>query len=317
MTDSELLVLGVDGGGTSTIAWLADAGGTVIGRGKAGGSNMKAIGPEAALDALRHAIGAAFDDASRPPGPVEVACLGLAGFDRPEDRQLLGLWAEGDAWARRLLLVNDGDLVLAAGTPEGWGVGLIAGTGSICVGRTPDGRTARRGGLGSLLGDEGSAYAVAISALRAVARRADGRGGPPHDGRGVLAARLCEALVIPGPAGLVSAVYAPGMDRARIAALAPAVVAAAEVDPEVEAALLGPAGRDLAELVLSIVPALDLSVRGPVPLALGGSFLLSAPAVSRSLFEALGAAGLTFSPITVREPVRGAVVLAGRSLEGA
>ena len=310
-------VLGVDGGGTSTTAWLADAAGSVIGRGQAGGSNVKAVGPEAALEALRRAIGSAFDDAGLAREPVDVACLGLAGFDRPEDRQLLGLWSVQDAWARRLLLVNDGDLVLAAGTPEGWGIGLIAGTGSICVGRSPDGRSARRGGLGHLLGDEGSAYGVALAALRVVSRRADGRGGLPRDGRGVLAARLCEALGIPGPAGLVTAVYAPGMDRARIAALAPAVVAAADVDPEVEAGLLGPAGRELAELVLSVAMALDLKDRGPIPIALGGSFLLSAPAVGRSLFEALNTFGLASKPITVREPVKGAVVLAGRALEGA
>ena len=39
-------------------------------------------------------------------------------------------------------MVNDGDLVVAAGTPEGWGVGVIAGTGSIAVGRA-QGRTHR------------------------------------------------------------------------------------------------------------------------------------------------------------------------------
>ena len=46
------------------------------------------------------------------------------------------------------------DLVVAAGTPEGWGVGVIAGTGSIAVGRAEDGRTARAGGWGHLIGDE-------------------------------------------------------------------------------------------------------------------------------------------------------------------
>ena len=65
-----------------------------------------------------------------------------------------------------LCSVNDGDLVVAAGTPEGWGVGLIAGTGSIAVGRAPDGRTARAGGWGHLIGDEGSAYGVVLDALR-------------------------------------------------------------------------------------------------------------------------------------------------------
>ena len=103
--------------------------------GAAGPSNAKSVGLEAARRALDGAIGAAFVDAGIEPVPVEVACLGLAGFDRPDDRKILVGWADEARLASRLVLVNDGDLVVAAGTPEGWGVGVIAGTGSIAVGR--------------------------------------------------------------------------------------------------------------------------------------------------------------------------------------
>jgi N-acetylglucosamine kinase-like BadF-type ATPase len=177
-----------------------------------------------------------------------VACLGLAGFDRPEDRHVLRAWSAGGGWADRLVLVNDGDLVVAAGTPEGWGVGVIAGTGSIAVGRAPDGRTARAGGWGYLFGDEGSAYAVAVAALRRVARRADGR-DPPRTDPDPLTVHLCRALDLPGPGHLVSALYAPGVDRSRVAALAPAVVAAAAEDAALAREILGPAGSDLADMV--------------------------------------------------------------------
>ena len=163
-TSGKGLVLGVDGGGTSTVAWLAATGGTVLGRGKAGPSNAKAVGNDAARSALSLAIEAAFAEAGRPPCPVDVACMGLAGFGRPEDRKTLAQWNEGSGWARRLLTVTDGDLVVAAGTPEGWGVGVIAGTGSIAVGRAEDGTKARAGGWGHLIGDEGSAYAVVLGA---------------------------------------------------------------------------------------------------------------------------------------------------------
>ena len=88
---------------------------------------------------------AQFHAAGLSPAPVDVICLGLAGFDRPDDRNLLKEWAEHAGWAHNILIVNDGDLVIAAGTTEGWGVGVIAGTGSIAVGRTKDGQTARAG----------------------------------------------------------------------------------------------------------------------------------------------------------------------------
>ena len=74
-------LLGVDGGGTSTTAWLADEAGQVLGQGRSGASNVKAVGADSALAALDGAIASAFAEAGHAPGPVEVACLGLAGFE--------------------------------------------------------------------------------------------------------------------------------------------------------------------------------------------------------------------------------------------
>jgi N-acetylglucosamine kinase-like BadF-type ATPase len=305
-------LLAIDGGGTSTLAWLGDADGRVLGRGRAGPSNAKAVGQSAARGALGRAIGLAFADAGLPPGPVAIACLGLAGFDRPDDRSLLASWVEESRWADRIVLVNDGDLVLAAGTPDGWGLGVIAGTGSIAVGRTPDGRTARAGGWGPLIGDEGSAYKVVLAALGLVARRIDGR-----DRRGVegdpLARHLCAAMAIDGPGAIVSALYSPSFDRARIAALAPAVLAAAQEDRGLVAGLLVPAGESLAEIVVAVARTLGWS-GGKIPLALAGSFLLGAAEVSGALIDRLRQDGYEVQPTPVSEPVRGALVLAARAL---
>jgi N-acetylglucosamine kinase-like BadF-type ATPase len=53
---------------------------------------------------------------------------------------------------------------------------LIAGTGSICLGMDENGKNARSGGFGRILGDEGSGYWIAIQALREALRGVDGRG---------------------------------------------------------------------------------------------------------------------------------------------
>ena len=308
------LLLGVDGGGTSTTAWLSDSEGRVLGRGVAGPSNIKAIGAEAARSGLDRSIRSAFDDAGLEVAPVEVSCLGLAGFDRPDDKRWLDEWAKGSPWARRLVLVNDGDLVVAAGTPDGWGVGVIAGTGSIAVGRSRDGQSGRAGGWGYLFGDEGSGYAVALAGLRMVACYEDGRAGFRLAGAHPLSVRLCEALGIAGTDELVSAVYREGIDRARIASLAPAVVAAEEDFTPIFTEILEPAGVDLARMVGAVARRIGID-SGPLPLAMAGSFLLNTPLVSQVLIHRLIEMGYEVKATPVREPVEGALVLARRDLK--
>ncbi len=305
-------LLGIDGGGTSTIAWLADQDGRVLGRGRAGPSNYKVVGADAARAALDRAIVAAFAEARLAIAPVESACFGLAGFDRPEDQELLRAWSAQAQWARRVVGVNDGMLIVAAGTPDGWGLGVIAGTGSIAVGRGRDGRTARAGGWGPLLGDEGSGYHVALAALRRIARRADGRMPRLTEGD-PLSDRLLAALGIDGPSRLISTIYHPDYDRTKIAGLAPLVVAAAEDDPALVTEILAPAGIELAETILAVARALDWH-GGPVPLAMAGGFLLAAPPVARSLLDHLARAGYDPQAKLVPEPAQGALILARRAL---
>ncbi|MEO6811299.1 MAG: BadF/BadG/BcrA/BcrD ATPase family protein [Isosphaeraceae bacterium] len=325
------LLLGIDGGGTTTTAWLTDESGTVLGRGLAGPSNNKAVTGDRAREALNQAIEHAFDDADLSPRPVDVACFGLAGYDRPGDKRQLEEWSAASRWTKRLVLVNDGDLVLAVGTPDYAGVAVIAGTGSIAVGRNRDGRIARAGGWGYLLGDEGSAYAVALAGLRLAVRRADGRDAlrrfrakPKNDAltsnsrpnrRDALTERLCHALGILGPEHFIAAVYSTGLDRTQIAALAPAVVAAAVDDPDVVGWILEPAGYELGQAVQAVALALDWQ-EPLLPLAMAGGFLLSARPVLDAMIGYLQKfGGHELATATVPEPVLGAVLLARKVLD--
>jgi N-acetylglucosamine kinase-like BadF-type ATPase len=310
-------LLAVDGGGASTEAWLTDRGGNVLGRGEAGPSNAKAVGLEVARSNLHRAITEAFSSAGSTHDPADLACFGLAGFDRPDDQDVINGWSECTRWTRKVILVNDGDMVLAAGTPEGYGVGLIAATGSIAVGRTRQGATARAGGWGHLMGDEGSGYAVALAGLRRVARLADGR-ETLLSGPDVLTGRICEALGMSEPSGLVSTIYSPSFDRSRIAALAPVVVAAGEDDPAIRDEILIPAGQELARSVAAVIQALGgfRDHGGLIPLAVSGGFLLGARVVMQSLLDQLERWGYRVEPSVVPDPVRGALVLARRALDG-
>jgi N-acetylglucosamine kinase-like BadF-type ATPase len=300
---SEELYLGIDGGGTHTVALLAGRGGVVLGRGTAGPSNRQAVGTERALAALDEAVSAAFAAAGRTRGPVASACLGLAGADRAEDQAVLREWAARARLAGQVDVTSDAAILLAAGTPEGWGLVLIAGTGSIAFGRAADGRRARAGGWGHLLGDEGSAYALVMAALQAVARAADGRG--PATG---LTERLLAGLGVPQPQGLIAAVYRGGRDRADLAALAPLVVEAAQ-DDAVAARVVEEGAQELARAGAAV--AGQLGWDGPVPLALAGGLLLGSAGYRERVLGGLRSLGVQPGAVArVEEPARGALQVA-------
>jgi N-acetylglucosamine kinase-like BadF-type ATPase len=235
--------LGVDGGGTKTDLAIVDASGEVIARRQGPTSNQAVVGCAQASGALIELITDAAA-AANVPVPLTAGWIGLSGSDRPEDREAFSRaldYLVGD-----LRFTNDAELVLS-GTPDGSGIALIAGTGSIAFARNADGLTGRSGGWGHIFGDEGSAYGVAVAGLRAVAAATDGRG--PET---ALSDRLLEAWSAETPHQLIRRVYAPDVTKADIAATAPLVVAAAEAGDAVAIGIIERAGDDLAELAMSL-----------------------------------------------------------------
>lgn len=303
------LVLGVDGGGSRTVAWAALRGKcaepAVLGRGTAGSSNPQSVGLALAIANLDRAVSAALGEAGAEPGPVASAVLALAGSDRVENQQAVQHWAEQRGLARRLRIVHDAASVLAAGSPEGWGIALISGTGSFAFAQDRQGRSCRAGGWGYLLGDEGSGWWVALAGLRAAARAADGRGP---------AIRLLQAFLnrlhLRFPEELIPAVYRIADDRAAIAALAEVVVRAAEEHDATANQIASQAADDLAQLVHSAACKLGLA-DGPFPLVLSGGLLLASSCLQACLRSHLGTLGLRPEPVVqVANPVAGAVKLA-------
>ncbi|HEX6290723.1 MAG TPA: BadF/BadG/BcrA/BcrD ATPase family protein [Herpetosiphonaceae bacterium] len=298
------LILGVDGGGSKTRALLAGCDGAILGVGTARSSNYQSVGWDAATSALRQAIDAALSHAGAND-TIVAACFGLAGVDRPADRELYTAWVTRQAFAPRFTIVNDAELVLAAGTPTGWGVALICGTGSICYGRAPDGRTARAGGWGYLLGDEGSGYDIGVQALRLATQTADGRA----QAHAVLSAIL-DHWQLTDASALIGHVYRPETTRAMIATLGGQIAnLAAQGDSDAQA-IMDRAALELGRLAAAVVRRLDLS---EPPVACGGGLLVANAGLQQGI---VAHAGVPLGPLrTVDDPARGALVIARRLLE--
>jgi N-acetylglucosamine kinase-like BadF-type ATPase len=298
------LLLGIDGGASETVALLASETGEILGEALSGGSNPHILGEAVALAALDQAVSAVFGAAKLPVQPCLAACLGMAGIGRPADRASIQRWAAARRLAGEVLVVNDARLVIAAGTPNDYGVAVICGTGSIAVGQTPDGLTARAGGWGYLLGDEGSGYDIAVKALRAATCAADGRGAPT-----LLLAALLDHWGLQQPPELIEYVYTLPDPRAELANLTPVVVRAAHGGDGVAHEILVAAGRDLAAAAASVARQLELTT--PLPLAMAGGVIEHAPVVGQAICAALEQHGWRAEPVTIVEaPVQGALRLA-------
>ena len=305
------LVVGIDGGGTKTVAWLCAATAVPsdqpLGRGVTGPGNPRSIGFEDAFSNIDLAIAAAFADAKIPRQKVKAACLALAGADRPAERNRLEQWCRERNIAEQVIITNDAVPLLAAASVDNWGVVILAGTGSFAFGRNREGLTARCGGWGYLLGDEGSGYAIAVAGLRAAARAADGRAEPTQ-----LVSRLQERLQVSNPQGFIEAIYRSDIHRRQIADLADVVFSAAQASDRAAQQIIALAATELADLVRTLVEKLKLPT-GQYPLAMAGGILLNFPELRAMLEYHLANTPAAPGPVSLEpEPVRGAVAIARR-----
>ncbi|MDB5312554.1 MAG: hypothetical protein JWO38_6756 [Gemmataceae bacterium] len=300
------LVIGIDGGGTHTVALVAEAAsGAVLGRGTSGPSNIQAVGVEVAIRELDAAVGRAFGAATLARSKVAAACLGLAGVDLAEGLDVIRGWADTVSLAGKVSVANDATLLFAAGTPEGWGLAVIAGTGSIAFTLDRNGKDGRAGGWGYLLGDEGSAFMVALSGLRAACRAAD-KAGPPT---GLVDAFLAQ-LGTTDPRDFIPAVYRGVWDRAAIAALAPVVLGAAEAGDAVAHKLVVQQVTELGKTAVTAVDANKLPRLG-LPVALAGGLVVKSEFYRRLFLESLTGFGVHPGSVrAVEDPAVGAVVMA-------
>ncbi len=303
------LVIGIDGGGSHTVAFLAEREqtGVILSQGLAGPSNIQAVGEERAAKALDEAVSAAFAAARFERGPVAAAALGMAGADHPDSVAVIKEIARRLRLATTVEVVNDAVLLLEAGTPDGWGLAVIAGTGSIAFGRSKDGRFDRSGGWGYLLGDEGSAYALALAGTRAVARASDGCGDAT-----VLTKTILAFMGLSEPLQMIDAVYRGTWDRAKLATIAPLVLSAAEEGDPIAVGIVEREATELARTTAAAARKLKLPP-DRLPLAITGGVIVNSLRYRQRFLEALRADGINPEPVTpVFEPANGALRIARR-----
>ncbi|MGH9356657.1 MAG: N-acetylglucosamine kinase [Terriglobia bacterium] len=299
--------LGIDGGGSETIAWLADERGHVCARTMAGPSNPLKAGMRASQRELAAAARAVFREAGMRARPIEAICAGVAGTDRPAIRGKILAALRRAIPARHYLVTTDAAITLQSALGRKPGIVVISGTGSIAYGRDCRGRTLRVGGWGSLFDDAGSGYDLGRKAVAAALRDFDGRGP-----RTAMREALGKTIRVESIAQAGARDWAPH----EIAALFPVVLHAASQGDCVARRLCEGAGRDLAEMAATLLKRLD-PARRALPVVCAGGVFAASMGIRRSFARHLRCLAQRRKPTPAlkvslirREPVEGALELA-------
>jgi N-acetylglucosamine kinase-like BadF-type ATPase len=210
--------LGIDGGGTKTSFLLVDEYYNELCHVHSGPSNHLSVGPDAAKKAIVHGISCL---AERP----NIVCAGFAGAGRPESVAFYKEVLQSLLPDSQVIIESDAFIASIGAIGIDPGILLIAGTGSIAIGRDKDRQMFRVGGWGPHFGDEGSGFWIGREAVRAALRSVDAQ--MPTE----FAQRIAERLGLKTISEVVPAWSSGKLGVPEIAALFPEVVAMYPAEP--------------------------------------------------------------------------------------
>ncbi len=155
--------LGIDGGGTKTVAAVADEKGIILKKeGKT--INFYSVG----MDAARKNLACIIDDIARESriDSYEGAFIGCSALDGEADDETVAALCGGVINAAKIGMNSDVYIALRSVGDVSCPCAAICGTGSMAIGKDIDGNIHITGGWGHIIGDEGSAYSLALNALK-------------------------------------------------------------------------------------------------------------------------------------------------------
>jgi glucosamine kinase len=293
--------LGIDGGGSKTSCIIGDEK-SVLGAGNSAGSNVVRVGERRARKSLGAAIRQACAAANIAPEQIERTCVGIAGGTLPEIaavvHRVVSEFVSGE-----IIVVGDMVIAMQAAFGDGPGVIVIAGTGSIAYGRNSKSQTARAGGWGFAISDEGSGHWIGRSAVAACMRAYD---EAAMESTGMLFESIMKSWGVTTREQLVIAAN----KSPDFAALLPAVVSSSNAGDDTARVVLTQAGAELAALGKIAIARL-FGGGEAVPVAVSGGVFSNCALVREVFFARLRSERAEVLPCeTLVDPATGALALA-------
>jgi N-acetylglucosamine kinase-like BadF-type ATPase len=291
--------VGVDAGGTSLDCAIERDGVVTDVRGD--GANVRTAGIDRAAQRIAATISTALQGAAFDALAVGAAGAGDSVVARALEAALRGFFPRG-----AIAVHDDAEIALRAAVPQGDGVVLIAGTGSIAYARIGE-DAYRAGGYGYLLGDDGSGFAIGRAALAQMLRWYDGR--TPHS---ELFDALASQLQVDDAQALLGRIYGEPNVVGAIAALAPLVLDRAGAGERVATKIVQGAAHELVDLIKTLMHRI-LGEKRELPLVFAGGLFAENSLLTYLVETRLLADMPLLAPVKSPPPaVRGALELARR-----
>jgi glucosamine kinase len=308
--------LGIDGGGSKTTCAVGDEA-SQLEIVTAGPSNITRVGKVRAREALHQAIRQVCTAAKITPDQVSGTCIGVAGAGRLDVasavREMVAELIPG-----AIEVVGDMEIALAAAFGAGPGVIVIAGTGSIAYGRDMQGTTARAGGWGFAISDEGSAHWIGRTSVSTLLRTID---QSSDEGKRAQAeaedSLLFRNMKVAWKLQSLDEFVRKANSNPDFAALFPQILAAADAGDDGAQRVLMQAGDELAQLAAIVGHRLfgaKATSPATVPLAVAGGVFHHSSRVRERFSNVVGKFEVRFdlNPQVV-EPVTGALQMARKA----
>jgi N-acetylglucosamine kinase-like BadF-type ATPase len=239
---------GIDGGGTHSRLAITNREGRILARVEGRSTNIYSVSKDEAFENIRSLLDAGLKAAGLQKGALASGCMGSAGLGRETEREVFrDFFASLLGAGTPVKLCGDGEILLCGGLEGLEGYCLIAGTGSVALGRSKDGRLVRSGGLGYMLGDEGAAAWIGKTAIARVLRGLEGRDLPSS-----MIGAILEETGLRESSDLIRYVHHDA-DKAQVAALAPVVTKAARSGDPLAVDILQTGAAELVLLVRSVL----------------------------------------------------------------
>lgn len=291
-------LVGIDGGGMKTQVAIATLEGAILSTGQSGPSNYL----KAPIPVVKGSILEAVKQASRGvkrPLEFSVVCGGFSGIDHPEGYRVMESILRETLRLSSLFLFTDAEIALQGAFNGKPGIIVIAGSGSIAFGKDLNGKTARVGGWGHLIGDDGSGYELVRMALKETLKSANGSGKAS-----VLQRKIQKHFHLERLEQVLVPLYANQGNPSQLCSLFPVLLQAAKERDRTAISLLKEGGRSLAALARAAALKLDYK-HGPVPITFGGSIFEG----NRILMKAFtGEIRAKISKGELRKPIGGPLV---------